>query len=547
MHLLSKKRLLLGAVLLLACLILLPILLLFSSWLQIDKGLWQHLLETSLFELVRNTFYLMLGVGAGVACLGVGLAYLVTRTEYPGRRFFEWAFMLPLAIPAYVLAFVSIALYDYSGALQTHMRDIWGLSTHWFPPIRSTGGVIFVLVLALYPYVYLLARQAFLRQKAAPLEAARLMGLNPWQRFFRVTLPMARPAIVAGVALALMEALADFGAVSIFNFDTFTTAIYKSWIGFFDINTAAQLSTLLMLFVVFLLLAEKGFRGRAEFAEAQNAAAVEPQLLNGWQSYFAQLLSWGVVTLAFLIPIAQLILWLFDSEVRMTTEALITLSSHTLALGAVAALLTLLIALIFALAKRRSKKAPWLGAALSFSTMGYAVPGSVLAIAIMVFLSHTDNAINAVILVFIDNGAPRPWLMGTLVGLLLAYCIRFLRLAFGPIDAAFKQLNPRLEEAARLLGESSLGVMRRVSLPLVGSGCLSAYLLVMVEVFKEMPATLLIRPFGWDTLAVKVYELTSEGEWERAATPALLIVLVGLIPLMILMRQKPMEKRRELQ
>lgn len=547
MHLFAKRNLFLILVLLLALMVVLPIFLLFTAWQTIDADLWQHLLDTSLLELIQNTLYLMFGVGMGVCILGVGLAYLTTRTQYPGRRWFEWAFILPLAMPAYVLAFVSIALYDYSGQVQSYMRGAWGLQTHWVPEIRSTGGVIFVLVLALYPYVYLLARQAFLRQRAAPLEAARLMGLTPWQRFYRVTLPMARPAIVAGVALALMEALADFGAVSIFNFDTFTTAIYKSWIGFFDINTASQLSTLLLFWIVFLLLADKGLRGPAEFSEGQSAAPVEPQQLKGWRSGLAQLVSWGIVTLAFLIPLAQLIFWQFDAGLRLSGKTLVTLASHTLVLGAGAALLTLCIALLFALAKRQHGKTSWIGAALSFSTMGYAVPGSVLAIAIMVFLSQVDETINLVLSYFSDGWTQKPWLLGTLVGLVLAYCVRFLRLSFGPIEAAFKQLNPRLEEAARLLGESSLGVMRRISLPLIGSGCLSAYLLVMVEVFKEMPATLLIRPFGWDTLAVKVYELTSEGEWERAATPALLIVVVGLIPLMILMRQKPMEKHRELQ
>lgn len=511
-----------------------PIAVVASAWMQPAGEVWQHLAQTVLPGILVNTLVLMLGVGAGVFVLGVALAWLVAMYEFPGRRLFDWALMLPLAIPAYVLAFVAVGLLDFSGPLQTALRGLLGEALV-LPPIRSAGGVVAVMVLAFYPYVYMLARTAFLAQGRAMLETGRVFGLSANQAFLRVALPMARPAIAAGVALALMEALADFGAVAIFNFDTFTTAIYKSWLGLFSLQAAAQLASLLMLFVAAGLVAERALRGRAQYHVTLKRAREERYRLEGWRAAFATASCALVLLLAFVLPVGQLLVWLAGGAWQDFDARYFRFFGNTLVLGAAAAGVTTFFALLLAYTYRLRPERVVRGA-VRFATLGYALPGSVLAVGIMLSFVWIDRAWLEPLRQALGLGTG-PVLVGSLVALILAYGVRFMAVAYGPIDSAFERIKPSLWQAARSLGASNWEILWRVSLPMLRAGLATAALLVFVEVMKEMPATLLLRPFGWDTLATRIFEMTSEGEWERAALPALTQVAAGLIPVILLVRR----------
>ena len=522
------------ATLLLAAIVALPMLVVFSGWLQPENNVWRHLADTLLGELLGNTLILVVGVGGGVLLLGVGLAWLTTMCDFPGRRLFDWALMLPFAVPAYVLAFVALGLFDFSGPVQSALREYTG-GSGWFPPIRSTGGVIVVMVLVLYPYVYMLTRAAFLTQGRGTLEAARLLGLGPWGAFFRVALPMARPAIVAGLSLALMETLADFGTVAVFNYDTFTTAIYKAWFGFFNLQAAAQLASLLLLFVALALFGERRLRGRSRYAESSRSARPGRLRLAGWRAWAATLFAGLVFCLAFVLPLVQLLIWSWQVAGSDLDRRYVDLLGHTLSLGLAAATLTVGSALLLAFARRQHPDRI-IGGAAAVATLGYALPGSVLAVGIMLTFTGFDNFVNF-LWTLAGGSAPGQILGGTVTALLMAYLVRFLAAAHGPIESGLGRIRPSMGEAARSLGAGTGETLRRVYLPLLRPGLLTAGLLVLVDVMKEMPATLLLRPFGWDTLAVRIYEMTSEGEWERAALPAVTLVLAGLLPVMLLVRR----------
>ncbi|TLP76170.1 iron ABC transporter permease [Pseudomonas nitroreducens] len=516
-----------------AALVLLPISVLLLSWAQIDREIWSHLWETQMMRLLGNTLVLVAGVGVGVTVLGVSLAWLTSLCEFPGRRWLDWALMLPFAVPAYVLAFVFVGLLDFSGPVQTLLREWFGSGLR-LPRVRSTGGVITVLVLVFYPYVYLLARTAFLAQGRGLMEAARVLGLSPLAAFWRVALPMARPAIGAGLALAIMETLADFGTVSVFNFDTFTTAVYKTWYGFYSLSSATQLASLLLLFVMLVLLGERYSRGRSG-APNERPRGAALYRLHGWKAFAASAWCLLVFACAFVIPVLQLVVWVWQKGRFDLDERYWGLILHSLYLGGFAAVLTVAVALLLAFARRLSPT-PAVRSAVGISNLGYALPGSVLAVAIMLAFSWLDN--HAVIpLSSALGGAGKPLLLGSLGALLVAYLIRFMAVAYNPLEGALARIRPSLPEASRSLGVGGAGLFFRVYLPLLLPGALSAALLVFVDVLKEMPATLLMRPFGWDTLAVRVFEMTSEGEWARAALPALTLVLVGLFPVIGLIRR----------
>jgi iron(III) transport system permease protein len=516
---------------LIALLVALPIVLVLSAWLQPQPEVWRHLADTVLAELLRNTAVLMLGVGLGVVIVGVGLAWLTVMYEFPGRGLFEWALVLPLAMPAYVLAFVAVGLFDFSGPVQTGLRALLGAETLWFPPIRSQGGVIAVLTLAFYPYVYMLARAAFMSQGHAMLESGRVLGLSAWGAFRRVALPMARPAIAAGTALALMEALADFGAVTVFNYDTFTTAIYKAWFGLFNLPAAAQLASLLLLFVGLALYAERRARGQARY-HAGNRRGREPRYrLKGWRAAAAFSVAALVLGAAFVLPVAQLLVWAVRTGWQDLDSRYFDFLLHTVTLGAAAALITVMIGLLIAYV-RRTWSTPLTRALAQFATLGYALPGSVLAVGSMLLFVWLDRLLSS------DTQISHGVALGSgLAALLFAYVVRFLAVSYGPLDSALERIRPSIALAARSLGASQRELLWRVYLPILRPGLLSAALLVLVEVMKEMPATLLLRPFGWDTLALRIFEMTSEGEWERAALPALTLVLVGLLPVALLVRR----------
>ena len=522
-----------------AALVLLPILIIFTQWATVGFGeqeIWQHLFNTKLDRLLGNTLMLLLGVGTMVTLLGVSLAWLCSVCEFPGRRFFEWALMLPLAIPGYVMAFVFLGLLNYAGPVQSGLRNWFGNDVY-FPDVQGPAAVILVLSLVLYPYVYMLARSAFISQGRQIMDAGRVLGQNYWQAFFKLAIPLARPAIVAGVALALMETLADFGAVSVFNFDTFTTAIYDAWYGLFNLAVAAQLASLLLLFVAVVLVMEQKGRAQARYVQ-KSSQALRPYQLRGNRAWAASIYCLLIVLVAFVIPLIQLLLWCRDVIAEEFDSRYWGFLLNTLGLGTIAAVITTLFALLLAYVKRLpagQAEKRWQNLVIRISTLGYALPGSVLAVGIILSFTYLDQ-----VLLDLAQGvfaiSIRPFLVGSLFALVLAYSTRFMAVAFAPVEAGFERINPSVIEAALSLGSSPGRLLRQIYAPLLRPGIITALIIVFVDVMKEMPATLIMRPFGWDTLAVRIYQMTAEGQWERASLPSVTLILLGLIPVILLIR-----------
>lgn len=510
-----------------------PILVVFAVGLGASGDIWPHLRAYVLPELLRNTLVLVLGVGVGTAVVGVSLAWFIAMYEFPGRRFFSWALMLPLALPSYVFAFVAVGLLDFTGPVQTLWRAAFG-SDVWFPPVRSAAGVVIVMTLAFYPYVFLVARNAFTTQGARALEAAQSLGLSRARAFFRVALPLARPWIVAGLTLALMETLADFGAVAIFNYDTFTTAIYKTWFAMFSLPTAAQLASLLVLGVWILIALEWFSRRRMRFFVSGRSPATARLHTTPGRAWAMSLYCDAIFLVAFVIPFAQVLWWAGEVAARDLDARYLDFLWQSLLLAGLAAAVTVGLAVVLAYAQRRNRGTP-MQIAVRTATLGYAVPGAVLAVGIVVPIVWLDRYLRAAAEMW-STAPVGAILQGTLVAMLLAYAIRFLAAGFGPVEAALQRVTPAVEEAARGFGLSPWTVWRAAHLPMLRRGLLTAGILVFVDVMKEMPITLMTRPFGWDTMAVRVFEMTSEGEWERAALPAAAIVLVSLISILILTR-----------
>ena len=521
---------------LIAGLVLAPLMVIFFFIFSPSDEVWIHLVDTVLLELLVNTFWLLLGVGIGTSVLGISLAWLTVTCEFPGRKFFDWALVLPLALPAYVTAFVLIGLLDFSGPVQSHLREWFGTALPWFPNIRSTGGVILVMTVAFYPYVYLLSRNAFLTQGRRGIEAAQSLGRSQASGFFHVALPMARPWIVAGLMLALMETLADFGTVSTFNYDTFTTAIYKAWFGMFSLSAAAQLSSILVVIVFLMLLLEQRLRFRARYSQIEKLGfSLIRVKLRGARQWWVFCYLGSILSFAFILPFFQLILWAMEVFQRDFDARYLGFLTHSVLLGAIAAILTTGCALVLVYTNRLSKT---IGTDIMvrLATLGYALPGAVLAIGGMILVSWIDHQLIAgtETLLGVKTGF---FITGTLFAILLAYLARFLVVAHSPVESAIQRVTPSIDEASRSLGVSGLRMFKKVHFPILQSGIFTAVVLVFVDVMKEMPITLMTRPFGWDTLAVRIFEMTSEGEWERAALPAVALVLAGLVPVIMLTKQ----------
>ena len=522
----------------LAASVLIPLITIFSSFLTPEKEIWQHLSTTLLPDLLKNTLFLASGVALFTGVIGVSLGWFTGACDFPGRRFFSWALALPMALPAYVMAFIFLGLMDFSGPVQQMLRTFPGFEGRMFE-VRSTPFVVLVIGLTLYPYVYLLSRASFMNQGRAILEASRTLGLRPSSAFFRVALPMSRPWIVSGLALVLMETLADFGAVSIFNYDTFTTAIYKSWFGFFSLKAAAQLSSLLVILAVALVFVEGLFKKRMRYYDSSRGGVAHTRLkLKGWSSFWVVSYCTFMLLIAFIIPVFQLAVWSLKVLRSGDRVAYLEVIIKTLFLGSTAAVLICLSALLLSYSRRRNDSLS--NRLLSrISTVGYALPGTVLAVGIFIPISKFDGLLRELWKV-LANTDPGPLLQGTVLVMLAAYLIRFLAVAFGSVDSGMQNIKPSLDEASAILGKSGAETLRKIHFPLLKKGLLTALVLVLVDVIKEMPITLMTRPFGWDTLAVKIYELTSEGEWVRAALPGSYLVLAGIIPVILLINQ--MEK-----
>ena len=522
----SKRWLSKSVLGLISLFMLIPIAIVLLSWTQPVADIWQHMTDYVLPQVLKNTAILLVMVTVISGVVGTALAWVTSMYRFPGQRFFAWALMLPLAIPAYVLAFVTVGIVDFSGPLQTGLRDL-GISAA-IPSVRNVWGAGLVLSLAFYPYVYLLARQAFLSQGRRAIEAGQMLGLSRSRVFFRLALPQALPWIIGGLLLATMETLADFGAVSVFNVDTFTTAIYKAWFGFFSLTTAAQLAALLIGVIFIVVLFEQYWQARRGNTTTQGS---NRRLETSHAAKLGMtLLCLVIFLIAFLIPFLQLIYWTVLNYQEDFDARYISFVTSSLLIASMTTVVIAIFAITIAWIKRQypDKSTKLM---ITLANLGYVVPGTVLAVGVFIPIAWLDNQLIAF------GVTSQQVLSGSVIVMLLALSTRFMTVSFQPVDRQLQRLTVNQEAAATLLSSSPLQRWRQVILPVLSPGVLTALLMGFVEVMKEMPITLMTRRQGWDTLAVRVFEMTSEGMWGRAALPSLLIVLVGLIPVWILLRQ----------
>lgn len=520
-----------------ALLVSLPILTVFGFVFVPAPEVWNHLVETVLADYLGNTFWLALGVGFGVLLLGVPVAWLNSMCQFPGQRLFEWALLLPLAMPAYIIAYTYTGMFDFSGPVQTLLRDItgWGYGDYAFPEIRSLPGAMIMLSLVLYPYVYLLARAAFLEQSICVLEVSRTLGSNAWQSFFRVALPLARPAIITGLSLALMETLADFGTVQYFGVSTFTTGIFRTWFGLGNSAAAAQLAAMLMSFVFLLILLERWSRRKAKYHHTSNKYSSIPKYqLQGKWAVLAIIACSLPIVLGFLIPVGQLLFWAITVGEQTFDSDFLILIGHSLLLASLAAVLALILALLLGYGKRIDNH-PAVNLSARIAAMGYAIPGTVIAIGVLIPFTWMDTQINQWTKALFGENVGLI-LSGTLFTLLFAYNVRFLSVSLQTVEAGLGKIKPTIDNAGRSLGLNAFGVLHRLHLPLMRGTLLTAMLLVFVDVLKELPATLILRPFNFNTLAVRAYEMAADERLADAGLPSLMIVLVGIIPVILLSR-----------
>jgi iron(III) transport system permease protein len=519
-----------------ALVLALPILVIAASLALPYSDVWQHLISTVLADYVVNSLLLMVGVGIGTFLLGVSAAWLTAVCDFPGRRFFSWALLLPMAMPAYIIAYTYTGMLDYAGPVQTSLRETfgWANGDYWFPEIRSLGGAVCMLSLVLYPYVYLLARVAFAEQSTALLEAARNMGRGPWKVLFLVALPMARPAIAAGVSLALMETLADFGTVDYFGVSAFTTGIFRTWYGLGELTTAAQLASFLLLFVFALFALERVSRGRMRFHPAAARQRLQRVTLSGWRGIACFGLAGAILFAGFLLPAGRLLLWAGRDWSLFVSETFLQLAGNSFMLAAIASLCCLLVALFLGYGKRLHPGKVEV-TAVRTASMGYAVPGTVIAVGVLIPFAWLDNQLDSFLRENFDLSSGL-LLSGSLAALVFAYMVRFLSVSLQSVESGLSRIRPSLDESARSLGLAPVGVLKRVHVPMLRGSILTALLLVFVDVLKELPATLILRPFNFNTLAVRTYELASDERLADAAAPALAVVLIGLLPVILLSR-----------
>ncbi len=502
-----------------------------------------HLMDTVLWRYTSNTLVLVVLVSLGSFAIGVGAAWLVTMTRFPGVRLFEVALVLPLAFPAYVLAYAYTHILDHPGIVQTSLRAImgWGPRDYWFPEIRSLGGAAAMLTLVLYPYVYLLARASFLQQSGTTFLAARALGSSPWAAFFKVSLPLARPAIAAGVLLAVMETIADFGTVAYFGVPTFATGIYTSWFSMADRAAAAQLALCLLFFALLLAMLERAQRGRAKYYDpARGQKQAPPIELRGFGAVAAALLCGVPVVLGAIVPIIVLIGLGLDSEQNLFSSRYIQFIKNSLALGSIAAVLTVGAAVAIGFLQRLAPGG-FSSTTAYLARLGYAVPGGVIAVGLLVPVAAFDNALDA----FMEAkfGISTGLLVtGSIWLLVFAYMVRFLAAALGAYEGGQSLVHANMDAASRSLGRGPLGTLRRVHLPILTPSLLTALLIVFVDVMKELPATLIMRPFNFDTLAVQAYRLASDERLAGAAVPSLVIVSIGLLPVILICHQVGRQK-----
>tara|TARA_R100001143_G_C3361331_1_gene136761 strand:- start:63282 stop:64994 length:1713 start_codon:yes stop_codon:yes gene_type:complete len=498
--------------------------------------IWSHLASTVLPEYIKNSIWLMFGVGFGVFVLGVGTAWLVTMCRFPGSRWFNWLLILPMAVPAYLMAYTYTDFLSFTGPVQNFLRSMtgWGFEDYWFPNIRSLGGAIIMMSFVFFPYVYLLTRAAFLEQSSSVLEASRSLGATPFQSFRKIALPLARPSIAAGMALALMETLNDFGTVDYFSVQTFTTGIYRTWFGLGERAAASQLAGFLMIFVLFLILLERWSRSNMKIEQRSTGSYKSLYIydLSGWKAWASTIFCSIPLIIGFIIPTSILFEMMISNFDVAVDSRFIQFSINTIIIALLAGVTALLVALILAYGVRLNP-----GFVTKIGTrigsMGYAIPGSVIAVGILIPFGWFDNTVDSWFRSQF-NYSTGLLLSGTIFALIFAYVVRFLAVAFNTVEASLANVTPQMDDAAEGLGYRYGKILRKIHIPIMSGSLFAAIMLVIVDVIKELPATLIVRPFNFDTLAVQVYRLASDERLAESSGAALAIILVGLVPVYIL-------------
>lgn len=519
-------------------LLVLPILAIFYTALGESDDVFGHLVSTVMGTYALNTTLLVTGTVSLALLMGIPSAWLLANYAIPGDRWLQWALVLPLAMPGYIVGYIYTDWFDYAGPIQLLLRDLTGWTSaaqYWFPDLRTLPGACFVLALVLYPYVYLLARAAFMEQSLTLTQSARLLGCTPTQSFLRVSLPLARPAIAVGASLVAMESLGDYGTVSYFAVSTLTTAVYDTWLGYSNLNAAAKISAI-MLVVIFLLISSERYSRRKQKLFSQNVSpdTITKSSLRGKYKVIATVWCWGLFMTAFAAPLGQLLIYAWDYHSSSSIEEFAQYSVNSLYVSLIAAVLALLIALLVNFYKRLAGNAAS-NVPIRMASMGYAVPGTVLAIGVLIFLTSADHMMNDLANAM-GWGRPGLILSGTMFAMLTAFVVRFSAVAIGSVESSLAKVSPSLDMAARTMGCNARSMIQRVQLPLIRRGCLIAMLLVFIESMKELNAALLLRPFNFETLATYVFNYASDEHLEYAALPAVLLVLVGLIPLIMINR-----------
>jgi len=518
-----------------AAVVALPVLVILAHILVPAGDIWRHLADTVLTRYLLNTLFLVLSVGLGTLAIGTGCAWLVVMCRFPGKRLFEWAMLLPLAVPTYVIAYAYTDFLQYAGPVQEALREAFGWSRgdYWFPDIRSLPGAATLITLVLYPYVYMLARAAFLEQSVCMLDVGRTLGRGPWQMFTQVAVPLARPALVGGVSLALMETLNEFGAVQYFGVDTFTTGIYRTWFGLGEQVAAAQLAACLLAFVILFVLLERWSRGKRRFHHTSHRYQQLPEYrLSGARAWAATLACALPVTVGFLLPCLLLGYMALKAGDSVLGSAFFEYAGNSLLLAAVAALIAVGLAVVLSYGARL-EQGPLTRTATRVASLGYAIPGSVVAVGILIPFAWVDVQLNQ--LYKAATGEVIGLILsGTAFILIYAYVVRFLAVSFNAVEASLGKVTPSMDAAARTLGETATGTLRKVHTPIMRGSLLAAGILVFVDVMKELPATIILRPFNFDTLAVRAHNLAADERLAEASTASLAIVAVGIIPVVLL-------------
>jgi iron(III) transport system permease protein len=537
------------ALVILSLLFSIPLAVVFGSLFFPEYEVWAHLRATVLTDYIANSLALLVGVGFLSLLFGVIPAWMVTMYRFPMSRQLEWALLLPMSMPAYIIAYSYTGALDVAGPLQTMLRELtgWHYRDYWFPEVRSLGGAIAMLSLVLYPYVYLLARSAFIEQSVCVLEVSRTMGCNAVDAFRRVALPLARPAIMVGLSLVVMETLADYGTVQYFGVSAFTTGIFRTWFGLGNSLAAAQLSALLLLFVSVFLYLEKRSRKKARFHHTSGRySSLMQQKLTKGQGVTALTVCAAPLVFGFIIPVSLLINWAMDTYADVLSKDFYLLLLHSLLLAFVTSILALAIALFMAYSNR-NRHSLINKVMVRFVSMGYAIPGTVIAVGVLIPFAWFDNSLDAFLF---DNFNISSGLLisGTVFTLVFAYLVRFLAVSINTVEAALGKIKPVMDEVAKTTGMKSGSIVKRIHIPMMRGSLLTALLLVFVDVLKELPATLILRPFNFNTLAVRTYELANEELLADAAVPALAIVIAGIIPVIMISnsisRSRPGNKQK---